>query len=76
MHERFAAQKHQVPDPVMCRDINNILGFTEGYSAALGRIEPVHSKAAKSTPGIADVGDRELEAAGAAVLEDSGEEVP
>ena len=56
-------------------DINDVFRFLEGHAAALFGIEAIHREAAKIAFGVADVGDSELQIAGAAVVEDVAEEL-
>jgi len=75
MDDRFAADEEEVADVVFDADIDDVFGFLEGDAAALLGIEAIDSEAAKVAFGVADIGDGELEVAGAAVVEDVFDEL-
>src|SRR5436190_16564596 len=69
VHERFATNEQQVADVISNTDINHILGFLEGDTAAHFRIEAVHGETAKIAFGVANIGNSELKIAWAAMVE-------
>jgi len=76
VNEGLAADEQEVTDVVFNADIDDVAGFLEGDAAPLFGVKAVDGKAAKVAFGVADVGDGELEIAGAAVIENLAEDAP
>src|ERR1041385_1220935 len=70
VREWFASDKEQVANMVVDTDVNNVPGLAERHTAALLRIEPVHSKSAEVAFRVANIGNRKLQIARAAMVED------
>ena len=68
--KRLAADEEEVADVVFDANVNDIAGFLKGDAVALAGVELVAGEAAEAALGVADIGDGELEVAGAAVVED------
>src|ERR1043166_983723 len=76
MSQRFAPNEEQVTDVVFPRNVDHVAGLLQSDTAALFGIEPIHGEAAEIAFGVTDVGDGELEIAGAAVLEHVAHQPP
>src|SRR5437867_11207167 len=76
MHHRLAADKEQVTDMILHRDVDDIPRFLQGDAVPRFGIELRTRKTAEVAIGIADVGDGELQIAGPAVIEDFLEQLP
>ena len=76
VRERFSANKKQVSDVVLDRDVDHVARLSQRDGTAVGRVEPVHREPAKIAAGVTDVGDGELQIAGAAVIQHFAQQAP
>ena len=72
----FAADEEEVADLVTLADVDHVARFGPGHAAALARVKAVDRKPAELAAGVADIGDRELEVAGTAVVQDLANQSP
>lgn len=71
----FASDEEQITDVVADADVDDAPGFLEGDGAPVLGIEFGSCEAAETTVRVAEIGDGELEIAGAGVVEDFAEEL-
>ena len=61
VRQRFSADKEQIADVVLDRDVNHIARLFPSDRTPAARVEFVHREIAKIAAGIADIGDGELQ---------------
>jgi len=69
MHHRFPADKKQIADMIFHRDVHDLFRFVQRHAAPRLRIKLGAGESTETAIGVANVGDGELQIAGAAVIQ-------
>ena len=69
VNHRLPAHEQQITNMVANSDVDDVLGLFQGHRTALLGVKLTARKTAETAVGIANIGDRELEVAGAAMIE-------